>query len=299
MKVTRESSSAAASPRSPSASRRRRSSPTSRSRRARRAATWWCCISRRQRLAEHAHSVQRSASTTAAGRRSRFRRPTCCRSAPTRRPRARPASAADRPAHDLRRRHASRSSSAPATPTRADRTFSGTDIWSTANPANSVGHRLARPLSRYAAVAGRSADRLVDAARDAAPADGRHASACRRFPASPAYAFPSPNRRRRSRRSRGSADDGIASHLPVDRPHLAFVNATTQAAFATLDRVAQRRHLRADGDLSEQRLVAGAERRRRRDGARASARTCSGCRPAASTRTRRRAPTRQRRLRRT
>jgi uncharacterized protein (DUF1501 family) len=31
----------------------------------------------------------------------------------------------------------------------------------------------------------------------------------------------------------------IASHLPVDQPHLAFVNATSQAAFATLDRVGQ------------------------------------------------------------
>jgi uncharacterized protein (DUF1501 family) len=30
----------------------------------------------------------------------------------------------------------------------------------------------------------------------------------------------------------------ISSHLPVDRPHLAFVNSTTQAALATLDRVA-------------------------------------------------------------
>jgi uncharacterized protein (DUF1501 family) len=52
------------------------------------------------------------------------------------------------------------------------------------------------------------------------------------------YAFASPN---------GGADAGfarqsairIASHLPVDRPHLAFVNATAQAAFATLDRVQQ------------------------------------------------------------
>src|SRR5262249_47334891 len=31
----------------------------------------------------------------------------------------------------------------------------------------------------------------------------------------------------------------IASHLPVDRPHLSFVHATAQAAFATPDRVAQ------------------------------------------------------------
>ena len=29
----------------------------------------------------------------------------------------------------------------------------------------------------------------------------------------------------------------IASHLPVDRPHLAFVNTSAQAAFATIDRV--------------------------------------------------------------
>ena len=41
-----------------------------------------------------------------------------------------------------------------------------------------------------------------------------------------------------SRRSRATARLRIASHLPVDQPHLAFVNATAQAAFATLDRVA-------------------------------------------------------------
>src|SRR6185436_9833624 len=30
----------------------------------------------------------------------------------------------------------------------------------------------------------------------------------------------------------------IASHIPVDMPHLAFVNGTAQQAFATLDKVA-------------------------------------------------------------
>jgi uncharacterized protein (DUF1501 family) len=35
-----------------------------------------------------------------------------------------------------------------------------------------------------------------------------------------------------------AAQTRISSHLPVDRPHLAFVNSTTQAALATLDRVA-------------------------------------------------------------
>jgi uncharacterized protein (DUF1501 family) len=54
------------------------------------------------------------------------------------------------------------------------------------------------------------------------------------------YAFASPN-------GNGTADaqaarqsaTRIASHVPVDRPHLAFVNSTARAAFATLDRVAQ------------------------------------------------------------
>ena len=35
-----------------------------------------------------------------------------------------------------------------------------------------------------------------------------------------------------------AAQTRISSHLPVDRPHLAFVNSTTQAALGTLDRVA-------------------------------------------------------------
>ncbi len=35
-----------------------------------------------------------------------------------------------------------------------------------------------------------------------------------------------------------AAQTRISSHIPVDRPHLAFVNSTTQAALGTLDRVA-------------------------------------------------------------
>ena len=45
--------------------------------------------------------------------------------------------------------------------------FQGTDIWSTANPHELRGRRLAGPLSRRAAAAGRSAGRLVHAARSA------------------------------------------------------------------------------------------------------------------------------------
>ena len=48
--------------------------------------------------------------------------------------------------------------------------FQGTDIWSTADPANSHGSRLGRPLPRFAAVAARSAGRLEHDARSAARA---------------------------------------------------------------------------------------------------------------------------------
>ena len=75
----------------------------------------------------------------------------------------------------------------------------------------------------------------------------RAPSACRRSPASAATRSPSPNTRRRRRRSRATARIRIASHLPADQPHLAFVNATAQDAFATLDRVAAGEHLRAGG----------------------------------------------------
>ena len=51
--------------------------------------------------------------------------------------------------------------------------FQGFDIWGTANP-RLRGHRVARPLPRYAAVAGRSARRLEHDARDAAVADRAH-----------------------------------------------------------------------------------------------------------------------------
>ena len=52
------------------------------------------------------------------------------------------------------------------------------------------------------------------------------------------YAFASPNTGADAQAARQSATR-IASHVPVDQPHLAFVNSTAQAAFATLDRVAQ------------------------------------------------------------
>ncbi len=53
------------------------------------------------------------------------------------------------------------------------------------------------------------------------------------------YAFASPNPGTTDATFARETATRISSHVPVDQPHLAFVNATAQAAFATLDRVAQ------------------------------------------------------------
>src|SRR5687768_6761887 len=50
------------------------------------------------------------------------------------------------------------------------------------------------------------------------------------------YAFQSPNGGAEQGYAREAATT-ISSHVPVDQPHLAFVNSTAQAAFSTLDRV--------------------------------------------------------------
>lgn len=114
--------------------------------------------------------------------------------------------------------------------------FEGTDIWSTADPSAPSGlgwmgkylDTLPAPLDPLTAWStATTVPQLLQARTAAVPAISNAQT----------YAFASPN---------GGADAGfartaatqIASHLPVDRPHLAFVNGTTQAAFETLDRVA-------------------------------------------------------------
>ncbi len=114
--------------------------------------------------------------------------------------------------------------------------FLGTDIWSTANPANSTG---AGWLGRYLDALPDPVDPLVgwSTVRELPHAlEGREVS----VPAIPSvagYAFSSPNTGSEAVYSR-AAMTAIASHVPVDRPHLAFVNGTSMAALATLDRVA-------------------------------------------------------------
>jgi uncharacterized protein (DUF1501 family) len=114
--------------------------------------------------------------------------------------------------------------------------FTGTDIWSTANPANSQGPGW---LGRYLDTIPAPVDPLA-----AWNTTGQtpHALQARlvgvpAIPSPATYAFQSPNAGTNAVDERTYATR-ISSHVPVERPHLAFVNATSQAAFATLDRVA-------------------------------------------------------------
>ena len=113
--------------------------------------------------------------------------------------------------------------------------FEGTDIWSTADPRVPQGNgwlgryldTLPSPVDPLTAwsTAG-TIPRTLFSTRVAVPS----------IPSVAGYGFQTPNAGSDVQLARDSAQR-IASHLPVDQPHLAFVNATAQAAFATLDRV--------------------------------------------------------------
>jgi uncharacterized protein (DUF1501 family) len=115
--------------------------------------------------------------------------------------------------------------------------FQGTDIWSTGDPSSPQGTGwLGRyldtlpspvdPLTAWSTI--RETPRTLLARTVGVPS----------IPSVAGYAFASPNSAADGAFARSSALR-IASHLPSDQPHLAFVNATAQNAFATLDRVAQ------------------------------------------------------------
>jgi uncharacterized protein (DUF1501 family) len=115
--------------------------------------------------------------------------------------------------------------------------FQGTDIWSSADPSTPqnigwLGRYLDRlpspvdPLTAWSTV--RETPRTLLSRTVGVPS----------IASIPEYAFASPNGGTDAQFAR-SAATRIASHVPVDRPHLAFVNSTAQAAFVTLDRVAQ------------------------------------------------------------
>ncbi len=114
--------------------------------------------------------------------------------------------------------------------------FQGVDIWSTADPNNSqglgwVGRYLDSLPSPVDPLVGwnttGSLPHVLRAGHTGVPAI-----------ASPSgYAFSSPNSGAEATAERNTALR-ISSHVPFDRPELAFVYGSSQAALATLDRVA-------------------------------------------------------------
>jgi uncharacterized protein (DUF1501 family) len=114
--------------------------------------------------------------------------------------------------------------------------FLGTDIWSTANPANASGTGW---LGRYLDALPDPVDPLVawSTVRELPHALEAREVSVAAIPSIAGYSFQSPNTGVEATYSRTTMT-AIASHVPVDRPHVAFVNGTSQAAMATLDRVA-------------------------------------------------------------
>ncbi len=115
--------------------------------------------------------------------------------------------------------------------------FQGFDIWGTANPSSTQGTGwLGRyldslpapvdPLAAWNTV--RETPRPLMARTVGVPAIVNPA----------AYSFSSPNAGAEATYERNAAVS-MASHLPADRPHVAFVNSTAQAALGTLDQVAR------------------------------------------------------------
>jgi uncharacterized protein (DUF1501 family) len=114
--------------------------------------------------------------------------------------------------------------------------FSGTDIWSTANPSNTTGGGW---VGRYLSTLPAPLDPLTawNTTGDTPHALLSSSVSVASIPSITSYAFSSPNTGDEAARERTAAAS-IASHVPVDKPHVAFVSTSAQAAMATLDRVA-------------------------------------------------------------
>src|SRR5712691_3963739 len=112
--------------------------------------------------------------------------------------------------------------------------FMGTDIWSTANPANTQGPGW---LGKYLDSLPSPVDALVgwSTTRDVPHLLQANRVGVAAIPSVSGYAFASPNTGvgQEPQFARQTATR-IASHIPIDMPQLAFVNGTAQQAFATL-----------------------------------------------------------------
>ena len=165
--------------------------------------------------------------------------------------------------------------------------FEATDIWGTANPQSSTGSgwlgryldTLPRPLDALAAwnTSGETPRALLSG-QTGVPA----------IPNAATYTYASPNRGAAATEERAAAQI-MAANAAAGRPHLAFVNSTSRAAIETLDRVAQATSYTPTVAYPNNGFGRGAARPWRAPSSQALARECSGCRPAASTRTRSRA----------
>ena len=113
--------------------------------------------------------------------------------------------------------------------------FFGTDVWSTADPASPVGPGW---LGRYLDTLPSPVDPLLawSTVGQLPRALQANTVGVPSIPNPATYAFGSPNGAMDAAYAKATAVQ-IASHVPVANPQLSFVNATAQAALATLDRV--------------------------------------------------------------
>jgi uncharacterized protein (DUF1501 family) len=114
--------------------------------------------------------------------------------------------------------------------------FEGTDIWNSADPSAPQGLGW---LGRYLDTLPRPVDSLAawNTVRETPRALMGRTVAVPAIPDARAYSFSSPNAGSEALDERVAATR-ISSHVPVDRPHLAFINGTARGALETLDRVA-------------------------------------------------------------
>jgi uncharacterized protein (DUF1501 family) len=114
--------------------------------------------------------------------------------------------------------------------------FLGQDIWGSANPANPQTRGW---LGRYLDTLPAPVNPLVawDALREVPRALFSDHVSVPAIPSAAAYTYASPNTGNEAALERTFAQR-IASHVPIDRPHLAFVNSNIDAAMNTLDKVA-------------------------------------------------------------
>ena len=114
--------------------------------------------------------------------------------------------------------------------------FQGTDIWSTADPANSSGLGW---VGRYLDSLPSPVDPLIgwNTTRDLPHVLQSGHVAVPAIPNPAQYSFLSPNGGAEALAERNTALR-INSHVPVNQPSLSFVYGSAQAAMATLDRVA-------------------------------------------------------------